>query len=55
MKPPRKLDAGDAAGFGMGLLLYVLVLRVIQDGPQGPANWLRAKFLNQVAGTTAAQ
>lgn len=44
---PRRPGAGDVAGFGAGLVLYVLVLNYIKHGPAGVTGWLGAKFLNR--------
>lgn len=46
---PKRPDAGDVAGFGFGLVLYVLALNYLRYGPAGVKGWLSAKFLNQPA------
>ncbi|HSX68124.1 hypothetical protein [Nocardioides sp.] len=46
LTPPKKVGAGDLAGFGAGLLAYVLVLNYLRNGKAGVTGWLDAKFLN---------
>lgn len=41
------LTVGDASGFVLGVLAWVLVLQYLRDGPKGVRDWLRAKFLNK--------
>lgn len=48
LKPPRKLDSGDVAGFLTGLLFFTLGLNYLRYGPSGVTGWLSAKFLNKV-------
>lgn len=48
LKPPRRLDSGDLAGFLTGLLLFTLGLNYLRYGVDGPKAWLSAKFLNKV-------
>lgn len=45
--PRPSLEPGDGAGFLLGLFLYAMGVSYISYGPAGPAQWLRAKFLNQ--------
>jgi hypothetical protein len=45
--PRPSLEPGDGAGFLLGLFAYAMVVSYISYGPAGPAQWLRAKFLNQ--------
>ncbi|KAB2809297.1 hypothetical protein F9L07_19855 [Pimelobacter simplex] len=48
LRPPRRLDGGDLAGFFGGLLAYTLALNYLRYGPQGVKGWLSAKFFNRV-------
>jgi hypothetical protein len=41
-------DAGDVlAGVVLGAIAYALLLALVNYGPSGPVDWLKAKFLNQ--------
>lgn len=48
LKPPRRINGGDLAGFATGLLLFTLGVNYLRYGSDGPKGWLSAKFLNKV-------
>jgi hypothetical protein len=49
---PIGITAGSgAAGLFFGAIAYALILSVVDYGPSGPLLWIKAKFLNQAAGS----
>jgi hypothetical protein len=51
------VPVGAGTGLGglfLGAIVYALILSVVEYGPQGPAMWFKAKFLNIAAGSSAA-
>lgn len=47
LTPPKRLNAGDASGFALGLVLYCLFINYMKYGPPGVRGWISAKFVNK--------